>query len=86
MASGLPCVTTDAGDAAEIVGDAGVVVTPSNPVAMSEAMLAMASLSGSERNQLSGAARLRVLERFTLPKMVAGFHRVWDDVIAEARS
>jgi glycosyltransferase involved in cell wall biosynthesis len=86
MASGLPCVTTDAGDAAEIVGDAGVVVAPADPVALSEAMLAMASLSGSERNQLSGAARLRVLERFTLPKMVAGFHRVWDDVIAEARS
>lgn len=86
MACGLPCVVTDVGDAAEIVGDTGVVVPPSDSEALSNAMLNLCSMKPTARLALGAAARLRVLERFTLERMAAGFRRVWDDVIEEERT
>lgn len=82
MSSALPCVVTDVGDAAEMVGDTGMVVTPANPEALAAAMLTMCSLPEKARQRLGEAARQRVLERFTLDRMAAGFQRVWTEVIA----
>ena len=86
MACGLPCVVTDVGDAAEIVGDTGKVVPPSDPPALAAAMLSLCKLPHAERQRLGIVARQRVLERYTLTRMAAGFQRVWDDVIAEERA
>jgi glycosyltransferase involved in cell wall biosynthesis len=82
MACGLPCVVTDVGDAAEIVGDTGLVVPPGDYEALAEAMLALCTMSVEKRHRLGAAARQRVLERFTLDRMAAGFRGVWNDVIA----
>ena len=83
MACGLPCVVTDVGDAAEIVGQTGKVVPPSDPEALATAMMALLELPAEERRRLGAAARQRVLDRYTIDRMAAGFRRVWDDVIAE---
>ena len=81
MACSLPCVTTDVGDAAEIVGDTGMVVPPMNEEALARAMLEMIAMDGDERHLLGAAARERVQTRFTLGRMAAGFRKVWDEVI-----
>ena len=85
MACGLPSVVTDVGDAAEIVGDTGKVVPPSDPEALFAAMLELCNLSDGDRRRLGSAARQRVLDCFTLERMAAGFQRVWGDVIAKER-
>lgn len=39
LAAGVPCVTTDIGDRAQMVGEAGTAVSPGNPQAMATAII-----------------------------------------------
>jgi glycosyltransferase involved in cell wall biosynthesis len=41
MASGVPCVVTDAGDSAKLVGDSGIVVPWGNPKSLADAIRSM---------------------------------------------
>jgi glycosyltransferase involved in cell wall biosynthesis len=80
MACGTPCVTTDVGDAAYIVGDTGWVAPPKSPEALAEAMnLAFKeNQQNPERWQLRRmACRQRVEENFSIEKMVENYHSVW---------
>lgn len=79
MACGTPCVTTDVGDAALIVGEAGWVVSPSNPLKLADAIeMASNELSDShkwvERKVL---CREQVEAKFSLKKMIFSYHKVW---------
>ncbi len=40
LASGVPCVATSVGDAAEVLGNVGMIVPPRDPVALAQALLA----------------------------------------------
>lgn len=84
MASGLPAVVTDAGDAALIVGDTGTVVPPSDPSALALAMLEMAALPAPARRVLGTAAAQRVQENYSVQRMVDGFHSVWREILDKA--
>ena len=86
MASGLPCVVTDAGDAAEIVGDTGFIVNRRDGIELSQAMLDILNMPATDRERLSIRARERIQKRFTLDIMAEGFRRVWDDCISRRGS
>lgn len=64
MACGVPCVSTDVGDAALIIGDTGVVVPPRDPNALCQGWMQLAALSASDRRALGLRARQRVIEHF----------------------
>jgi len=67
MACGRPCVVTDAGDAALVVGETGEVVPTSNPVALAKAICRV--LDAGEPD--SEAIRNRVLENFTVDNLAS---------------
>ena len=74
MACGAPCVATDVGDAAAIMGGAGIAVFPGDPVALAAAMAAMLERTGPAtdgRVALAQAARARIVDNFTIPQLVA---------------
>lgn len=83
MASGLPAIVTDVGDAALIVGNTGMVVPPAAPSALAAAILRMAAMPREERRELGLAAARRVEENYTIERMVEGFVSVWRSILLE---
>lgn len=78
MATGVPCVTTDVGDAGQIVSDCGRVVPPANTRAMGHAIMALYALGDQGRDTLGLQARARVQARWSIQKMVEAYQRLYD--------
>src|SRR5207244_4339840 len=57
MACEVPCVATDVGDTAFLIGATGCVVPAKNPQALGRALSAMLNQSRTERMALGRAAR-----------------------------
>lgn len=66
MACAVPCVVTDAGDSALIVGDTGFVSAPLNPEALAANLIACLE---SDRNVLGKKARLRIEENWNTKQL-----------------
>lgn len=66
MASGVACVTTDAGDSAYIVGDTGKVVPTRQPERLADALEELIDLGPEGRRRLGDQARRRVQAQFDL--------------------
>jgi glycosyltransferase involved in cell wall biosynthesis len=79
MACGTPCVVTDVGDAALIVGATGWVVPPGNPARLAAAITTAAGeiSDPAKWNQRQRAARERIIERFGLDRMVQSYRKIW---------
>jgi glycosyltransferase involved in cell wall biosynthesis len=80
MAMKVPCVVTDAGDAAAIVADTGIVVRPRDPAALAAALQKMAEKGAAERARLGRQSRLRVEQNYSMEIAAARFEAVYDEV------
>ena len=69
MACGVPCVVTDVGDSAHVVGDTGIAVLPTDPEALAAGWLQMLQLSDSQRREMGDRARQRICEKFSVAVM-----------------
>ena len=84
MACGTPCVVTDVGDAAHIVGDTGVVVPAEQPAALARGIAQALREVGTRRGPPArAAARERVLALFDLGRMVHAYEAVWRRIAGE---
>jgi glycosyltransferase involved in cell wall biosynthesis len=79
MACGVPCVVTDVGDSAAIVGSTGVVVPARSPGALADALVDMARRLSGEGPRRHAGARARIDELFGLDAMVTRTERLLDD-------
>lgn len=70
MACGVPCVVTDAGDSARIVGDTGIVVPRGDAAALADACERMILRLRREGSSLREAARTRISEQFAVERLV----------------
>jgi glycosyltransferase involved in cell wall biosynthesis len=85
MACGTPCVVTNVGDSALIVGESGKVVPPGNPDALAEAWRELIKAGRGVRHHLGMTARLRVEQHFSLPKAVERYQAIYEQLAGEAR-
>jgi len=80
MACGVPCVVTDVGDSAWIVGDSGRVVAARDPEALAKAWLELIESGHERRSELGVAARRRVEECFNLPTIVRRYESLYEEI------
>ncbi|HEX7323835.1 MAG TPA: glycosyltransferase [Rhodanobacteraceae bacterium] len=84
MACGVPCVSTDVGDAALIVGDTGVIVPPRDAAALQRGWAQLAALAPSARQALGARARDRVIEHFARAAIARRFADLYRELVATA--
>lgn len=80
MACGIPCVTTDVGDADFIVGDTGWVVPPKNSQLLANALgdaLTEIKLSPNEWRNRKSASRERIEACFSIDTMLKKYQAEW---------
>lgn len=82
MACGIPCVVTDVGDSAQIVGNTGKVVPPRNPEALAKAWQELIDLSVDGRKALGEAARARIIDNFSLESVVTQYESLYSKIAA----
>jgi glycosyltransferase involved in cell wall biosynthesis len=80
MACGVPCVATDVGDSALMIGETGRVVPPGDAAALAAAIRDVLALKPGERVKLGEAARRSVCERFDLGAVARRYERLYEQV------
>ena len=81
MACGVLCVVTDVGDAKKIVGETGFVIEPGNPAALASAWQMALETGGAEKASRSQRARERVIEHFSLERLIEETARVLETAV-----
>lgn len=85
MAAGLPCVVTDVGDSAMIVGNTGLSVPPRDPAALANAWRTMLDLPQADFIRLKHEARERIATHFSLSESVAQYEALYEENAARKR-
>jgi glycosyltransferase involved in cell wall biosynthesis len=84
MACGVPCVTTDVGDAASIVGDTGGVVAAGDWRGLAREILALLGLRAVAREDLGQRARARIEQRFALADVAGRFQDLYLELVGDS--
>ena len=80
MACAIPCVSTDVGDARNIIGDTGIVVPVRDPKALAEAIIDLIDLGPGRRTALGIAARERIEKKYSLQKIVEQYTALYSQL------
>ncbi|MDI6797387.1 MAG: glycosyltransferase [Desulfatibacillaceae bacterium] len=85
MACGLPCVVTDAGDSAFIVGPKQKVVPAGDADALADALIEVLGMEQDARHAMGADARQRVMEHFALPAIASRYEELFLRLCSKAR-
>ena len=79
-----PMVATEVGLASQIVipGKTGFLVTPRNPMELSDAMKQLMKMTPEQWAQTGARARLKVMERFALASVYRRYRNLYEGVLA----
>ena len=84
MATSVPCVVTDVGDSALIVGDTGTVVPPRDGNALAMACLDLLSIPPEARRALGGNARDRIAVHFDLDAIAGRYADLYERMLSSS--
>lgn len=83
MAAGVPCVVTDVGDSAIVVGTFGRVVPPADSGALADAMLELLALDSETYAQMAAESRKRIATLFSLEQVGAVYLDLYRKAVAD---
>jgi glycosyltransferase involved in cell wall biosynthesis len=81
MACGVPCVATNVGDTAYMIGDTGISVPPKNPRALAEGWRQLLSMSPEERHALGERARQRIQQNFNITQIAQRYEALYKQTV-----
>jgi glycosyltransferase involved in cell wall biosynthesis len=81
MACGVPCVATDVGDTAALIGETGVVVPPRSAATLADGLLLLLDESPAEHERRSMAARRRIEHGFDLHVAASAYQGLYDGIL-----
>lgn len=81
MACGVPCIVTDVGDAAYIVGDTGTIIPPGDCKALKFAFNKYLNMSYNERKIIGNVARNRIIQKFSIQTIVSQYSYLYLSVL-----
>ncbi|WP_072623290.1 glycosyltransferase family 4 protein [Spirulina major] len=79
MSCAVPCVVTDIGDSAWLVGETGKVVPPSNPEALADAWRELINLKDGRRN-LGQKARQKIVNNLAIDVIVSQYEKLYHQI------
>ena len=77
MATGTPCVATDIGDSALVIGETGWIIPPNNAELLANCINAALTESASVHNSRSIAAKKIISENYDITHIVANYNNVY---------
>lgn len=83
MACGVPCVVTNAGDSAEIVGETGRVVPTGDMQGLARELIGVLQLTPAEKIKLGSKARARVAAEYEIGHVAGLYQAFYERVLAE---
>lgn len=85
MCLGLPCVTTDAGDAAFIIGNHPELIVPTrNPESLAKALQQLILLTPTQRKQLGSELSERIATEFSIEKTITAYENIYQEILCAA--
>lgn len=81
MACGVPCVVTNVGDSAEIVGETGHVVAPGDMEGLGRMVIEILELSGEELRSLGAKARERIQARYGIESVTRRHEEFYESLL-----
>jgi glycosyltransferase involved in cell wall biosynthesis len=79
MSCGIPCVTTDSGDSAQLVGDTGIVVPRRDPARLAAAWEELAA-KPAERRALGRRARARIERDYAVETIIERYQALYSEM------
>lgn len=77
MAAGVPCIATDLGDCAMLIGGTGSIIPPRDTAALVAALEQWLGRSADERRAAGAAARARIVANFTLQAVARRYEALY---------
>lgn len=78
MASGVPCVATDIGGSAEVIGREDLIVPPSRSDLLADAIIKIVNLNPEERKALVQEARARIVDKYSITSACLSYESLYD--------
>jgi glycosyltransferase involved in cell wall biosynthesis len=82
LACGVPCVVTDTGDTAEVLGGAGAVVPPGDAIAFAAAVRGLLDAPAATRARLGLEGRARVTREYAIGVVAERYRALYAEVAA----
>ena len=85
MACGVPCVVTDVGDSAEIVGATGRVVAIDDMMRLATHVIELLGLPTGQKADLAGQAREHIAAHFEIGEVTRSYQAFYERTLEETR-